>query len=125
MSQCKNKLSINKILAENRTSNIVWLVSEKAIRFVFAFTIGAWTARYLGPISFGKFNYSFAFVALFAGIASLGLDALIVRDFVSSKFNKNNVVSTAFFIRLISGWSAFICSIFFLIVYHGISSEYT
>src|SRR6185369_13529896 len=120
----KIALLINKIISGNRTNNIVWLVSEKAFRLVVAITIGAWTARYLGPISFGKFNYSFAFVALFAGVASLGLDALIVRDLVSTNSNKNNIIATAFFIRLISGWIAFISSILFAAIYQGVNSEY-
>jgi len=65
--------------------------------------VGIWIARYLGPEQFGLFNYSIAFVALFSIFASLGLDGIIVRELVDDPSRKNEVLGTAFTLKLAGG----------------------
>jgi polysaccharide transporter, PST family len=62
-----------------------------------------WIARYLGPEQFGIYNYAIAFVALFTALAHLGLDNIVVRDIVSRPEQKNEILGTAFFLKLSAG----------------------
>lgn len=95
---------INKILfhkgLEKYFFNTAWLFSEYSLRMLMSLLIGIWVARYLGPTSFGIFSYSLAFAAIFTSIANLGLDEVLIRDFIAN--DKNIVyIGTAFWLRLI------------------------
>lgn len=93
-------------------SNIGWLIAERVLRMVVGFLVLAWMARYLGADNFGLLNYGIAFVAIFSTFAQLGLNHFIVRDLVSEATNKDEILGTAFFLRIISG----IASLFSAIV---------
>jgi PST family polysaccharide transporter len=60
--------------------NSGWLLAEKAVRLVVGLFVSGWTARYLGLEQFGVLSYALALVAMFAVIANLGLDSIVVRD---------------------------------------------
>ena len=62
--------------------NTSWLFAEKVFRMVVGLLVGIWVARYLGPEQFGILRYSQSFVALFTSIATLGLNAIVVRELV-------------------------------------------
>ncbi len=64
-------------------SNVSWLVSDRIIRALVAFSVGIWVARYLGPSQYGTLSYCLALTALFAGLAPLGLRDIVVRDLVA------------------------------------------
>ena len=65
--------------------------------------VGVWVARYLGPEQFGLFNYATAVVALFAAIATLGLNNIVVRGLVRYPEEANSTLGTAFVLQLIGG----------------------
>ena len=101
----------------NVVGNTGWQFADNIVRMAVALVVGIWLARYLGPEEFGMFSYALAFVALFAPLASLGLDDIIVRDIVRDPGGKDEILGTAFFMRLVSGAVTFIAaagSIFFL-----------
>ncbi len=84
-------------------SNTGWLFIDKILRAVALLLVGVWVARYLGPEQFGKYNYSLAFAALFAALASLGLDGIVVRDIAKDPTRRDEILGTAFALKLISG----------------------
>ena len=84
-------------------SNTGWLLMDKVVRMGVGLIVGVWIARYLGPEQFGILNYATAFVALFATIATLGLDGIAVRDIVREPGNKNDILGTVFILRLTGG----------------------
>lgn len=63
-------------------ANTAWMMVEQVARMGAGVLVGIWVARYLGPAKFGFFSYVLAFSALFASVAKLGLDTLVVRDLV-------------------------------------------
>jgi len=73
-----------------------------------SFFIGAWLARYLGPENYGVFNYAIAFVGLFSFIAPLGVDAILSRDLVAHPEKRNELMGTAFGLKMIGGILAFL-----------------
>ena len=81
-------------------SNTAWMFAEQILRMVAGFLVGVWVARYLGPEKFGLFSYALAFVAIFQGIAKLGLDGILVRDLVREPDKATVYLGTAFWLKL-------------------------
>jgi len=81
--------------------NTSWLFAEKILRMVVGLFVGIWVARYLGPDRFGLLSYAQAFVGLFAAVASLGLDGIVVRELVKHPHLETKLLSTAFILKLI------------------------
>ena len=80
--------------------NTSWLVAEKILRLVVGLFIGVWIARYLGPAQFGLLSYAQSFVGLFTIIATLGLDGIVVRELVKDESRKDELIGTAFYLKL-------------------------
>ncbi len=84
-------------------ANISWLFIDRILRMVVSLFVSIWIARYLGPQQFGLYNYALAFVALFSAFATLGLDAIVIRDIVRSPAQREEILGTAFVLKVISG----------------------
>ena len=67
---------------------------------VVGLAVGIWVARYLGPEQFGLLSYAQSFVALFATIATLGLNGIVVRELVNDVSRKDEIIGTAFWLKL-------------------------
>jgi O-antigen/teichoic acid export membrane protein len=78
----------------------LWLLLEQALRLGLGFWVGAWVARYLGPGDFGELSAALAVVAVVSGVASLGLNALLVRDIARYPAEAGEIQATAFFLKL-------------------------
>lgn len=91
-------------------NNIGWLLAERVLRMVVGFFVLAWMARYLGAAHFGLLNYAIAFFSIFAVIAELGLNQIVVRDLVSEPSHKEEILGTTFFLKSASGIAAFLLS---------------
>lgn len=81
--------------------NTSWLFAEKILRMVVGLFVGIWVARYLGPEQFGLFSYAQSFVGLFTAIATLGLDGIVVRELVKDESRRDELIGTAFYLKLI------------------------
>jgi O-antigen/teichoic acid export membrane protein len=88
---------------QNVLGNMGWLLADKIVRMGVGLFVGVWIARYLGPEQFGLLNYATAFVSLFSAIATLGLDGIVVRDIVRDPAAKDEILGTAFALKLIGG----------------------
>ncbi len=74
--------------------------------------VGIWVARYLGPKQFGVFSYVLAFTSIFAGIAKMGLDNIVVRDLILDSDNRDVYLGTAFWLKVIGAIVAFVVVVF-------------
>ena len=81
--------------------NTSWLFGEKILRMIVGLFVGVWVARYLGPEQFGLLSYAQSFVGLFAAIATLGLDGIVVRELVKDETRRDELIGTAFWLKLI------------------------
>ncbi len=91
--------------------NIGWLFFDRVFRMGMALVVGAWVARYLGPMQFGSLNYLLATIGLFGTFATLGLDSMIVKEVVESPQRTGTIMSTAFTLRLVAGMVSFLVCI--------------
>lgn len=83
------------------------MFGEQILRMVAGLLVGVWVARYLGPEQFGVFSYALAFVAIFASIAKLGLDSIVVRDLVHEPHKRDVYLGTAFWLKLVGAFITF------------------
>lgn len=84
-------------------ANMGWLLALRVLRTLFALFVMVWIARYLGAGRFGVLQYALAFVGLFSPLAILGLQQILVRDIVSHPDERDEILGTAFFLRLAGG----------------------
>lgn len=104
--------NLRKILA-----NMSWLIAERVLRIGVGFFLIAAMARYLGTSQFGLLNYAGAFLTIFSTLASLGLNQIVIRDFVNEPHKRDEIAGTAFVLRLIGGIGGFLlatATIFYL-----------
>lgn len=101
--------------------NTSWLFLEKVIRMTLGLIVGVWVARYLGPERFGLLSYVQSFIGLFAAVATLGLDQIIVRELLKGESKNINIIYTSFWLKLIG---AFILLIMLSIAINFTSNDY-
>jgi O-antigen/teichoic acid export membrane protein len=91
----KNKKGVRKYL-----ENTSWVMGEKLFRIATGLIVGIWMARHLGPENFGLLSYAQSLVGLFAGLATLGLDGILVRELVKKEKDRDVLLGTAFLLKL-------------------------
>lgn len=79
--------------------NTSWMLVEQIFRIVSGFFIGIWVARYLEPTQFGQLSYILAFTGIFAGIAKLGLDNIVIKELVNNPSSRESYLGTAFWLK--------------------------
>ena len=91
------------IFLKNRTlKNAGWLVGEKIIQVIISLVVSLIMARYLGPSNFGLINYATSFTAFFAPLCTLGINSLLVKEFVDKPDREGEVIGTSLVLRGIS-----------------------
>jgi PST family polysaccharide transporter len=91
--------------------NTGWLFADRILRMAVGLVVSVWIARYLGPDDFGLFNYALAFVALFSFLVTFGLDGIVVRDLVQEPARGNEILGTAFLIKLVGALLAIVTAV--------------
>jgi O-antigen/teichoic acid export membrane protein len=118
---------LNKIIAKFNLSrnkikvlkNVYWAVLGKIINILNGLFIGVFIARYLGPESFGLMNYVIGYVALFSVISSFGLDNIEIRELSKKNVKVNEVMGTAFRLRLLFSLIAIVLIIITLLIFES------
>jgi O-antigen/teichoic acid export membrane protein len=90
------------------SKNTAWLLSEKILRIFSSLVVGIWVTRYLGPSDFGVLAYAQSYVALFASIATFGLNEILVRELIRNEKEENEILATSLFIRFLGAITALI-----------------
>ena len=72
-------------------------------------------ARVLGKEQFGVYSYVISYVSLFTYITTLGVGGIAVRDIVKNPKCENEIIGTAFVLRIIGGIVAFALSVFIIL----------
>lgn len=60
------------------------------------------TARYLGPSNYGLIGYATAFVSFFTSLCTLGINSVIIMDFVAHPDEQGETIGTTIILRAIS-----------------------
>ncbi|MGE8328335.1 flippase [Pseudomonas urmiensis] len=76
--------------------NSTWMLVEQCLRLISGVFVGIYIARYLGPEQYGVISYALAISAFALAVSRLGMDAVLVRELVTSKARTNTLMGTAF-----------------------------
>lgn len=93
-------------ILQRTLSNLTWLSFDRIVRLFGAVVVNAWLTRYLGPEQNGVLNFALAFVGMFTPLAVLGMDAIVIRDIVREPTKKDEILGSAFGLRIVGAFSA-------------------
>lgn len=102
---------VGRVVIQRAVGNTLWLGIDRLFRLGVALVVSSWVARYLGPENFGLFSYALALVTLLGIFASLGLEGLLVRDFVRDPNSSSTLLGTALILRIGGGVVVFVLSL--------------
>lgn len=95
-------MNLKQIIRSRTTVNTIWLAGGKMFNKVTAFLVGIITARYLGPSNYGIINYAAVYTTFFASICALGINSVIVKEFVDNPEEQGEALGSALVMRMIS-----------------------
>lgn len=82
--------------------NAGWIIGGKIANKLLAFVVGIFAARYLGPGNYGLINYAAAYTTFFASLCTLGINSVIVKNFVDHPEQEGETIGTALLLRAVS-----------------------
>lgn len=90
------------VLKNKTAQNAGWLIGGKVAQMIISFIVSVLTARYLGPSNYGLINYASAYIAFFTAFCTLGINSVIVKEFVDKPEDAGVTIGTTLILRLIS-----------------------
>jgi len=84
------------------SKNAMWLIAGKVIQMILSLIIGILTARYLGPSNYGLISYGMAYTTFFASLCGLGINSVIIKDFVDHPNQQGEAIGSALLMKLLS-----------------------
>jgi polysaccharide transporter, PST family len=84
-------------------TNVLWLVGDRLFRITVGVFVLGYIARYLGTARFGDLNYAIGLTAIFASIATLGIEGIVIRELVKTPERTELILGTACVLRLMGG----------------------
>ena len=90
-------ISKNKVV-----KNAGWIIGGRLVNKLLAFLVGILTARYLGPSNYGLINYAAAYTSFFASVCTLGINSIIVKNFVDHPDEEGKTIGTTLLLRAVS-----------------------
>lgn len=111
---------LNKFRNNKEAKNASWLIGGKVAQMVLSFFVSILTARYLGPGNYGIISYVNAYVAFFTSLCTLGINSVIIKDFVEKPQEQGEAIGTALVMRFIS---SFLSAIMILCIVSVVDSD--
>jgi len=93
---------IKKILKNRTVKNASWLIAARIAQMVLSLFVGLLSARYLGPSNYGLINYAGAYTAFFTSLCTLGINSLLVKEFVDNPDADGKIIGTTLVLRAAS-----------------------
>lgn len=104
---------IKRLRRNKEVTNASWLIGARIIQMLLSLFVGILTARYLGPSNYGLINYAGAYVAFFTALCNLGINSVIVKNFVDHPDKQGETIGSTLVLRLLS--SVLSCGIIFAV----------
>ncbi|HOP11772.1 MAG TPA: flippase [Oscillospiraceae bacterium] len=94
--------AVKNLFRSNVAKNASWIIGCRIVQMLISFFVGILTARYLGPGNYGLINYAGAYTAFFTSLCTLGINSIIIKDFVDHPDEQGETIGSAIGLRLIS-----------------------
>lgn len=82
--------------------NASWIIAGKIAQMALSLVISLLTARFLGPANYGIINYAGAYIAFFIAFCNLGINSIIVKEFVDHPEQEGQILGTSLVLKIIS-----------------------
>ena len=115
---------LSKIHYSKIAKNASWLIIGKIIQRLITLVTTFLTARYLGPNNYGIIGYISSYTAFFSSLCDLGINGIIVKEYVKRPEKQGKNTFTALILKLAS--STITCTIFVIFMFsmHPNEPEY-
>ncbi len=97
-----NKRVLSVLLKNKEVNNAGWLIGGKVIQMALSFVVGVFTAKYLGPSNYGLINYGLAYATFFTAFCNLGINSILVKEFIDKPSEAGTVLGTTIVLRIIT-----------------------
>lgn len=97
-------MGLRSVFRNKVVKNAGWIIGGNLANKVLAFLVGILTARYLGPGNYGLINYAAAYTSFFASICTLGINSVIVKNFVDHPEEEGTTIGTTLLLRAASSF---------------------
>lgn len=96
------RLKLSGNLFKKVAKNSGWLVFQNIFTMLVGVIVTGIVARYFGTEKYGIFSYVLSITSLFTGIATVGINHIVVKDLTQQPENEGKIIGTSFIIRIIS-----------------------
>lgn len=93
---------IKRLFRSASVKNAGWLVFGRIGQMVISLIVGLLTARYLGPSNYGLINYATAYTAFFMAFCTLGINSILVKEFIDNPSEEGQIIGSTLVLRGIS-----------------------
>ena len=83
--------------------NFSWMMVEHALKIIFGLSVSIYLVRYLGPSDYGLLSYALSLTGIVSPFATLGIDAILLREVIKDIKNERNLLYTAQLLKLGAG----------------------
>ena len=99
-----SKNIIQRIIKNKAIKNAGWLIGGRIAQMLINLVVGLMTARYLGPSNYGLINYAAAYTTFFSSLAGLGINSVLVKEFIDRPGEEGTVIGTSLTLRAVSSF---------------------
>lgn len=104
----------NVFTGKRVAKNAGWIIAGKVYHLLLSFFIGLLTARYLGPDNYGLINYAALYTSFFTSLCTLGINSIIVKNFVDHPDEEGEALGSALLLRAVSSFLSAVMIIAFV-----------
>ena len=97
-------------LKSKESKNASWLIAGKVVQMLLSVFVSILTARYLGPSNYGLISYGTAYTTFFTALCGLGINAIIIKNFVDHPDEQGEAIGSALLMRFAHSRSMFLRS---------------
>ncbi|MBR4050021.1 MAG: flippase [Clostridia bacterium] len=95
-------MNLKALIKSKEIQNAGWLIGGRVVQMGLSLIVGILTARYLGPSNYGLISYGSAYVSFFSALCTLGLNSVIIKDFVDNPEEQGEAIGSALLMRFVS-----------------------
>ena len=89
-------------LKHKEVKNAEWIIGVRVVQMLCSLLVSILSARLLGPSNYGLVSYGITYTTFFMSLCTLGINSVIVKDFVDFSDEKGEALGSAIVLRLIS-----------------------
>ena len=91
-----------KFIRTHYLKNFTWMMVENVLRIFLGLTVSIYIIRFLEPRDYGILSYAVSLTGILSPIATLGIDAILLRNVINDKKKEKILLHTAKVLKLFS-----------------------